>query len=122
MPRVSPDEARRFAAEWVAAWNAHDLEAILAHYAEDCTMASPRIVDFGQEPSGKLRGKDALRAYWGKALAAQPELRFTLEDVLLGVDGLTLLYRNQRGQRVAESVRFDAHGKVVEAAAQYALP
>ena len=28
---MSPDA---FAAEWIAAWNAHDLDRILAHYAE----------------------------------------------------------------------------------------
>jgi hypothetical protein len=28
---VTREDAERFAAEWVAAWNAHDLEEILAH-------------------------------------------------------------------------------------------
>ena len=28
-------DARTFAEEWVAAWNAHDLERILAHYSDE---------------------------------------------------------------------------------------
>ena len=36
--------AERFAAEWVEAWNAHDLERVLSHYAEDFEMSSPYIV------------------------------------------------------------------------------
>jgi ketosteroid isomerase-like protein len=29
-----------FAAEWVAAWNADDVEAVLAHYDEDVVFSS----------------------------------------------------------------------------------
>jgi ketosteroid isomerase-like protein len=29
---MSPDFAERFANEWVAAWNARDLERVLSHY------------------------------------------------------------------------------------------
>ena len=35
--------AKRFAMEWVAAWNSHDLERILAHYEDDFEMSSPII-------------------------------------------------------------------------------
>ena len=35
--------AERFAAEWIAAWNSHDLETILSHYADDIVFRSPRI-------------------------------------------------------------------------------
>jgi hypothetical protein len=35
--------AERFAKEWVAAWNSHDLELILAHYEDDFEMSSPII-------------------------------------------------------------------------------
>ena len=32
--------AHEFAREWIAAWNSHDLELILSHYADDFEMAS----------------------------------------------------------------------------------
>jgi hypothetical protein len=109
--------AEAFAAEWIAAWNAHDLERILSHYADDFEMSSPFIVQRMGEASGRLRGKTAMRAYWGPALAG--ELHFTLEEVLLGVDALTILYRRHDGGRVAETIEFDAARHAVRAAAHY---
>jgi ketosteroid isomerase-like protein len=49
--------AERFAKEWVAAWNSHDLDRILAHYDDDFEMSSPIITTFVGEPSGRLKGK-----------------------------------------------------------------
>src|SRR5215831_4321598 len=60
--------ADRFAAEWIEAWNAHDLDAVLAHYDDDFEMSSPFIVHFDADPSGRLRGKARVAAYWEKAL------------------------------------------------------
>jgi ketosteroid isomerase-like protein len=49
--------AQRFAEAWIDAWNAHDLDRILAHYTEDSVMSSPVIVSLTGEASGQLRGK-----------------------------------------------------------------
>ena len=32
---IDPEFARRVAGEWFDAWNRHDLEAVLGHYADD---------------------------------------------------------------------------------------
>lgn len=37
--------AQAFAREWIAAWNAHDMDRILSHYADDFEMSSPLIVE-----------------------------------------------------------------------------
>jgi hypothetical protein len=37
--------------EWIGAWNSHDLERILALYAEDAEMTSDRIQALGLEAS-----------------------------------------------------------------------
>lgn len=110
--------AEHFAADWVAAWNAHDLPRILAHYADDFTMRSPYIVQIAGEVSGELRGKDAVGAYWAAALARMPALRFELVDILVGMGSVTLYYRGARGM-AAEVFEFDAHGQVVRASAHY---
>lgn len=110
--------AEHFAAEWIAAWNGHDLARILSHYHEDFEMSSPRIVDLAGEPSGRLRGKAAVGAYWAKALALMPELRFTLIDCYLGADSVSLHYQGARGPAV-ETFFFDAQGRVLRAAAHY---
>lgn len=38
---LNKDDAMKLANEWVAAWNAHDLERILAHYEEFVELTSP---------------------------------------------------------------------------------
>ena len=36
--------ANQFATEWIAAWNAHDLDRVLSHYEDDFEMSSPIVV------------------------------------------------------------------------------
>jgi len=110
--------ARDFAAEWIAAWNSHDLDLILAHYADDVEFRSRKAVRLAG--SGILRGKTALRAYWAKALEAQPDLRFALRRVYLGHEILTLTYRNHRGVEASETFQFGSDGRVIRSAACHA--
>jgi len=112
--------AQRFAKDWIEAWNAHDLDRVLAHYADGFEMSSPFIVQLGGEPSGTLRGKDAVRAYWTRALELMPRLRFELVSVLAGVSSVTLYYRGARGRLAAEVFHFDAARRVTKAFAHYA--
>ena len=111
--------AERFAQEWIAAWNSHDLDRILAHYEDDFEMSSPVIRMIAGEASGKLRGKTAVGAYWAKALQAVPELRFELLTTLAGVDSVTVYYKGHRGLS-AEVLQFGPGGKVRAAFARYA--
>lgn len=113
-----PRHARAFAEDWIAAWNAHDLDRILSHYAEEIVFLSPlaqkRVGD------GRVVGIAALKDYWSQGLAAQPELHFELLDVFVGHAAVTILYRNHRGQSAAETFEFEASGKVVRSFACYA--
>ena len=111
--------ADHFAEEWIQAWNCHDLELILSHYSDDFVMSSPRIAVVAGEPSGTLKGKPAIRAYWEKTLALAPNLRFGLTSFLVGVDSVTLYYQGVRGM-AAEVFFFGADGKVIKAYAHYA--
>ena len=111
--------AEHFAADWIDSWNAHDLDRVLAHYADDFAMSSPIIVELAAEPSGTLSGKTAVRAYWAKALRLIPDLRFDLVSVLLGVSSIALYYKGARGRLVAEVFFFDASRKVAKAFAHY---
>ena len=111
--------AEHFANEWIAAWNSHDLDRILAHYEDDFEMSSPIIHTLAGEPSGKLRGKATVGAYWAKALQKTPDLRFELVRVLAGVDSVTVYYKGPRGF-AAEVLHFSAGGKARAAFAHYA--
>lgn len=117
---VTKEEAERFAHEWIDAWNSHDLRRILAHYADDFEMASPRIVDIGGEASGVLRGKEKVGAYWRKALDVIPDLRFELVAVFAGARSVAIHYRNQAGRMAVETFELGDHGRVTRAAAHYA--
>ncbi|MEI7783959.1 MAG: nuclear transport factor 2 family protein [Betaproteobacteria bacterium] len=107
--------------QWVAAWNAHDLEAILAHYADDIELYSPAIVKVMGEPSGVLRGKHNVRIYWARALTLFPDLQFELRETLLGVRSITLCYLGVQGRSVAEVMHLGADGKVASAEVHYGL-
>src|SRR3974377_1545055 len=100
--KITREFAISFAAEWTAAWNARDLTRVLAHYTEDFEMSSPFIVKIAGEPSGTLRGKDKVRAYWQAALNKNPGLHFELLDVFVGASSLTLHHRRESGTRVTE--------------------
>ena len=111
--------ANEFATEWIAAWNSHDLDRILAHYTDDFEMISPLIIQRGLEASGTLKGKAAIRAYWQMGLAARPPLKFELVQTLTGVDSITLYYRRHTGKMAAEVLIFNADGLVVKGIAHY---
>lgn len=114
--------AREFAEEWVAAWNAHDVARVLAHYADDFEMSSPFIAQVAGEASGSLRGKRAVAAYWEAALQRLPALRFELQQVLIGAASVVICYRTNFGREAAEVFFFNEQGLVSRAAAHYAAP
>lgn len=103
---MEPEFAVKFAEEWEAGWNSHDVDRILRHYADDVVFQSPYVAHRFQEPTGEVRGKDELRSYWDSGLAQQPDLRFSVEDVRVSVDTLVINYRNQHGHAVSEVLRF----------------
>jgi hypothetical protein len=116
---IDREFAQRFAEEWIEAWNSHDLERILSHYADDFRFSSPKIIELMQEPSGTLKGKEAIRPYWAKALAKTPGLRFELQTVLAGIDSLVLYYTGANGRLAAEVFEFNERGVVRRSAAHY---
>ena len=95
--------AERFAKEWIAAWNSHDLERILAHYEDDFEMSSPIITTLIGERSGKFRGKVAVGAILGQgaSIHTKPQIR-TARGVGRREQHYRLLSRPQRiGSRSA---------------------
>jgi ketosteroid isomerase-like protein len=117
---VPTPEPQAFADEWIRAWNARDLEAVLAHYADDVVFTSPTAQRVVPESGGRVRGKPALREYWTLALGGNPDLNFDLIDVFEGVDTIALHYRNQAGAAVAEVLTF-RDGLVVSGHATHRL-
>lgn len=112
-------EARHKAEAWIAAWNARDLGAVLEHYADDVVVCSPLVAKRLGRANGTLRGKDELSAYFATGLG-NPALQFTLEDVRLGVNAMTVLYTRENGIRVADTMELNAQGRATRMTACYA--
>lgn len=64
------------AQRWFAAFNAHDLEALLSLYADDAEHFSPKLLARRPETGGKVRGKQALRDWWRDAFDRLPTLHY----------------------------------------------
>ena|SRR5215831_1762306 len=112
---------REFAADWVAAWNSHDLGRILAHYDETVVLTSPRARLILGRDDGTVRGKAALRDYFKQGLAKLPDLKFTLDRVFSGVNSVVLEFRTSDGRHVAEFMAFGPDGLVRQVCANQAL-
>jgi ketosteroid isomerase-like protein len=111
-------QARAFANEWAAAWNELAVERVLAHFDENVSFTSPTALAVVGVPT--VRGKQALREYWNKAVARIGSLRFTVDRVLwdAGARELAIIYDSEidgRKRRVSENLTFGADGLVVSA-------
>ena len=109
MHNFSPEE---FAREWVAAWNRSDAEAVLAHYADNAVFVSPLAATVTGNP--EVRGKDALRAYWTKALRSRPgPPQFSLESLVWDerTRALLVIYLSTESGRIVRKCELMHFGK-----------
>lgn len=107
-----------FAEQWLEAWNARDLDAVLAHFHEDVLFTSPLAAQLDPASAGVVKGKTALRAYWSAAIARNPGLHFEITSLFIGVDCLLIGFRNDRGEDRFEVLRF-REGRVFEGHGTY---
>jgi hypothetical protein len=99
-------EAQAFAEQWVSDWNAHDVDALLAHFTDDVVFTSPVAIRvLGGD--GIIRGKEALRKYWSEGIRLIPDLHFEVLALYVGIGTLVINYRNESGGVVSEVLTFD---------------
>jgi hypothetical protein len=70
------EQNEQIASQWFAAFNAHDLEAILALYDDKAVHYSPKLKIRKPETGGLIQGKDALRAWWKDSFERIPSLQY----------------------------------------------
>ncbi len=90
----------------------------MSHYSDDFEMNSPAITLITNEKSGKLKGREAVRAYWEKALSMNPSLHFELVKSFVGANSIVIHYKGHRGFG-AETFIFNEEGEVSNAYAHY---
>lgn len=73
----------QIALNWINAFNEHDLEKLLALYAEDAVHFSPKLKIREPETNGQITGKSALRSWWAGAFERIPSLHYKLENLVI---------------------------------------
>jgi len=100
--------SREHADRWLEAWNAHDLEQIVACYSEQVDFVMPAVV--GDSEERRIVGRAALRDHFRHGLELAPNLAVTEESLLEGPGGFAILYRREDGHRAIETVELDDSG------------
>jgi hypothetical protein len=91
----------------------------MSHYTAEVVLVSPVAAKILNDPSGAVKGKEALRAYFTRGLEAYPNLKFDLIDVMWGLSSVVLYYVNQKGTKTGEFMEMDSERKVVRVVANY---
>lgn len=116
---LTQQNALAIAHDWLKAWNDHDLDAILSHYAENVDFTSPLIAKLMGHPQSRIQGKAKLREYFAKGLAAYPDLKFTPLQLLVGFNSLVIYYRSVNDLLSAEFMMINSDGLVSHVNAHY---
>ena len=114
---MSAENNLRIARTWSRAFNAHDVDALIALYAEHATHTSPKIRVLYPDTSGKLVGKAAIEAWWRGAIGRTPGLRYEETAITANDERVILEYTRladgDAPMLVAEA--FDVQGGLIVA-------
>ena len=105
--------------DWIDAWNARDLDRIMAHYADSVVFEANTVVRRWDRPDGRLHGIGELREHFRRGLELAPAIRFELEEVFSAPSGYAALYRRDNGNRVLDVVELNDEGKAQQVKAYY---
>jgi hypothetical protein len=119
--QITEDFAKAFAASWYAAWNAHDVDGIMNHYAANIEHSSPFIKRYNGTDEMSLKGVDAVRDYFVRALGRNPTLRFDPLHIAIGLETVALVYRRMTGDLAVETFAFDVAHKITRSISHYNL-
>jgi hypothetical protein len=116
---LTPAQAQAFADRWYAAWNAHDIDGIMACYDESIAHSSPFIKRYNGTDDTALVGIPAVRDYFARALVRNPTLRFDPMFVTTGLESVILVYRRMNGDLAAEVFFLNAAGNITRSVSHY---
>jgi len=103
---MGSENNKAIAIKWFAAFNTHDLEALLSLYHDDAKHFSPKLKIRKPETNGLVQGKDALREWWKDAFERLPTLNYTYTTLTADNDRVFMEYvrkvENEEDMLVAE--------------------
>ncbi|HLZ71471.1 MAG TPA: nuclear transport factor 2 family protein [Dehalococcoidia bacterium] len=119
---MTHERAQAFARRWAEEWNRKDVEAVLAHFAEEVEFTSPKAA--ATVGAATVRGKDALRAYWNAAIARIETIQFTIDHAVWDPASAALLIVytaaiNGQSNRAGELLQLNAAALAVRGEAFY---
>lgn len=111
----------QFTTEWINAWNSHQIDDILEHYADEIEFYSPiiRLLNFNEE--GVIRNKADLKRYFEIGLKAYPDLHFTLHNHFTGINSVVIYYTSVNNRKAAEVFELNTDRKAVKVTCNYTM-
>ena len=116
---IQREKAWKFAHEWLDAWNKHDVDLIMKHYADSIEFCSPVVQKVLGYPKGIVQGIENLREYFSRQLKKFSTLHFQLLDVFASPQSIVLYYKINRGLLAAEVMVLNSDMKAIKVYANY---
>ncbi|KGO95309.1 nuclear transport factor 2 family protein [Flavobacterium enshiense] len=92
---MSPDTLQSIAFRWFEAFNAKQLEKLLALYDDEAQHFSPKLKIRKPETNGLVVGKDAMREWWQDAFDRLPSLHYRVTSLTANTDRVFMEYIRQ---------------------------
>ncbi|UOK43503.1 MULTISPECIES: nuclear transport factor 2 family protein [Flavobacterium] len=89
---MSPDTLQSIAFRWFEAFNAKQLEKLLALYDDEAQHFSPKLKIRKPETNGLVVGKDAMRDWWQDAFDRLPSLHYKVTSLTANTDRVFMEY------------------------------
>ncbi|HPH84979.1 MAG TPA: nuclear transport factor 2 family protein [Ferruginibacter sp.] len=83
---------RQIALNWIAAFNEHSLDRLLALYDEDARHFSPKLKIRIPETGGWISGKATMETWWADAFNRLPSLQYQLHNLLVTEEQVLMEY------------------------------
>ncbi len=112
-------KAQQFAQDWINAWNAHDIDAILHHYAENLSFYSPLVSGLQFNDAGIITNKADLKAYFEIGLNRFPDLHFQYHNCFAGINTVVIYYTSVNNRLAVEVFELNDAGKAVKVYCNY---
>lgn len=101
-----------FAHSWLNAWNEHDVDSVLSHYADDVILISAVINKMLGHQEGISLKKIDLEKYCDQVFNNFPELKFKIEAVAVGYQCITIHYSSPGFHLHVEVINFNLSWKI----------
>ena len=92
---MTAQQNKDVAHKWFAAFNAHNLENLLALYDENAEHYSPKLKIRQPQTQGLIKGKAALRNWWQDSFDRLPTLRYEVQKLTADEEQVFMEYIRQ---------------------------